>query len=93
MRKTFTAEQKAVVALAALKGEKNMIQIAGHYEVHPTQVKQWAKQAQEGLPLLFGDKRRKENKDEEIRVEKLYQIIGQRDTELEWLKKKLQFES
>jgi transposase-like protein len=41
MRKQFTAQQKATVALAALAGDKTINQVAAQYDVHPTQVKQW----------------------------------------------------
>lgn len=90
MRKIFTPQQKAQVALAAIKNEKTIAQIASVYEVHPTQVGLWKKTAQEGLPQLFMDKRKKENADQEKVIDELYKTIGQRDMELAWLKKKLQ---
>jgi len=52
------------------------------------------KQALDNLVELFKDGHKKE-KDEQIHrqaeLDNLYKIIGQRDMELEWLKKKLQF--
>lgn len=89
MRKTFTPHQKAHVAIAALKGDQPISQIASENEVHPTQIKQWEKIAKEGLPTLFVDKRNGQYKDLEDKINQLYTIIGQRDCELEWLKKKL----
>jgi len=89
MRKTFTPHQKAEVAIAALKGDQTIAQIASTNEVHPTQIKQWEKIAKEGLPTLFVDKRTGQYKDLEDKIDQLYTIIGQRDCELEWLKKKL----
>lgn len=89
MRKTFTPSQKAQVAIAALKGEQTISQIASTNEVHPTQIKQWEKIAKEGLPTLFVDKRTGQYKALEDKIDQLYTIIGQRDCELEWLKKKL----
>jgi len=93
MRKTFTPNQKAHVALSALKGSQPISQIASENEVHPTQVKQWETIAKEGLPTLFTDKRKNEHKDLEDKIDQLYKIIGQRDLELDWLKKKLHLES
>jgi transposase len=90
MKKTFTSQQKAQVALAAIKGEKTTSQIASLYEVHPTQVVSWKKQVLSVLPEYFRDKRKKENQTQDTLISELYKIIGQRDTELEWLKKKLQ---
>ena len=89
MRKTFTPNQKAHVALSALKGGQSISQIASENEVHPTQVKQWETIAKDGLPTLFADKRKNEHKDLEDKIDQLYKIIGQRDLELDWLKKKL----
>lgn len=90
MKKTFTAEQKAAIALAALKGEQTTSQIASAYEVHPTQIGLWKKAAMEGLKGVFSDKRRKENKTQEQLIAELYQTIGKRDMELSWLKKKIE---
>jgi len=92
MKKTFTPQQKAAIALAALKGDKTISQIASAYEVHPTQIQQWKKTAQENISGLFTDKRRKEGKPEQQLIDELYRVIGQRDIELGWLKKKLQLE-
>lgn len=91
MKKIFTPQQKAQVALAALKGDKAISQIAGLYEVHPTQIQNWKKQALIGLSEIFSDKRKKENQTQDQLIGELYKTIGQRDMELEWLKKKLQF--
>lgn len=89
MRKTFTPNQKVHVVLAALKGTQSIAQIASENEVHPTQVKQWETIAKEGLPSLFTDKRKSESKDLRDKIDQLYKIIGQRDLELDWLKKKI----
>lgn len=93
MRKTFTPNQKAQIAAAVLKGQHTVAQIASEYEIHPTQVNQWAKLAQNRLPLLFVDKRKNEYKNLQDKIDHLYKIIGQRDSELEWLKKKLHFDT
>ena len=89
MKKTFTSAEKATVAMVAIKGELTMSQIASRYEVHPTQIGHWKKQALRQLPDLFSDKRKKENWDQERLVEELYKTIGQREVELQWLKKKI----
>lgn len=94
MKKVFTPEQKADVAIAAIKGIQSMSQISSTFEVHPTQIGLWKKQALHGLSEVFSNKRRKANDDHEALVAELYQTIGQRDMELAWLKKNLtRFES
>jgi len=90
MKKIFTPQQKAFIALEAVKGDKTISQIASIHEVHPTQVQQWKKIVSENVSSLFSDKRRKEGKSEQQIIDELYRIIGQRDMEIAWLKKKLQ---
>ena len=90
MKKQFTPQAKAAVALEAIKGELTIAQIASKYEVHPTQISSWKKQAVEMLKIGFTDKRKKENFDQQRITDELYKTIGQRDMELAWLKKKLQ---
>ena len=90
MKKIFTPQQKAFIALEAVKGDKTISQIASIHEVHPIQVQQWKKIVSENVFSLFSDKRRKEGKSEQQLIDELHRIIGQRDVELAWLKKKLQ---
>ena len=91
MRRQFTAEQKAAVALAALKGDKTINQIASEYELNPTQVKLWRNAAKAAIPDVFADKRKRAAKavDTERQIDELHRVIGKRDAELEWLKKKI----
>lgn len=93
MKKIFTPQQKAAVALEAIRGGKTISQIASIYEVHPTQIQQWKKILQENISSIFSDKRKKEGKSERELIDELYRTIGQRDIELGWLKKKLHLES
>ena len=90
MKKSFTPQAKAAVALEAIKGELTIAQIASRFEVHPTQIGVWKKQAVEILKTGFADKRKKENFDQQRITDELYKTIGQQKIELEWLKKKLQ---
>lgn len=87
MKNNYTPEFKARVALEAIKGEKTTAEIASQYEVHPNLVLNWKKQAQESLPAIFADKRKKD-KDKQATEEELYRQIGQLKVELDWLKKK-----
>lgn len=92
MKKIFSPQQKAAVALAAIQGVKTINQIAGIYEIHPTQIRRWKKIVQDNIPNLFDDHRGKESKTDRQLIDELYRTIGQRDIELGWLKKKLQLE-
>jgi transposase-like protein len=87
-RKQHSAEFKAKVALDALKGLKTMNELASEYGVHPTQITQWKKQAQEGLSSIFSSGRCRQDKSQEELTASLYQQIGQLTVERDWLKKK-----
>lgn len=90
MRKTFTPTQKATVALDAVRGEKTIAQLSSEHAVHPTQISQWKQQLLDNLVTIFTDKRSTEHQTMERKLNDLYQLIGKRETELEWLKKKMQ---
>ena len=90
--RTYSPQEKAQVALSAIKGEKTIAQISSDHQVHPTQVGLWKKQALDNFSELFRDNRKKENQekiDQQEQLDNLYRVIGQRDIELDWLKKKL----
>jgi transposase-like protein len=88
-RKNYSSEFKVKVALEAIKGHKTLNEIASQFELHPNQVTQWKKQALEGLPELFSQRRVRLEKDDETLKAQLYQQIGQLKVELDWLKKKV----
>lgn len=87
MKKIFTPEQKAAIALSALKGDKTINELGSQYEVHPNIIGQWKKNLKENASSLFADKRKKENKEKDELIERLYGTIGKREAELDWLKK------
>ena len=88
MRKSYTAEFKAKVALEAVKGDRSLSELAGRYEVHPSQIGQWRQALLSRLPELFTDRRRRQEEDEAAEVSRLYEEIGRLKVELDWLKKK-----
>ena len=53
-RRNHTPAFKAKVALAAIKGEKTLSELAQLFDVHPNQITQWKAQLEEGASEVFG---------------------------------------
>ena len=53
-RRTHSPAFKAKVALAALKGEKTLAELAQHYDVHPNQFTAWKGQLVDAAAGVFG---------------------------------------
>ena len=88
-RKHYSADFKAKVAIAAIKGDKTINEIASAYGVHPHQVTTWKKQALGIIPDAFSSRQARQAEDDEELKARLYQEIGQLKVELDWLKKKV----
>ena len=68
-RKIYSADFKSKVALAAIKGQQTINEIASHYGVHPNQVMTWKKQAVEAIPDSFSVRRARDAQaDEELKA-------------------------
>ncbi len=87
-RRQHSAELKSKVAVAAIRGVSTVQQIAGKYEVHPTLVAKWKKEAVAGLPAVFSNGTGKRDDSEARLREQLYEQIGRLKVENDWLKKK-----
>ena len=53
-RRNHTSSFKAKVALAAIKGDRTLSQIAEQFDVHPNQISTWKDQLLEGAADVFG---------------------------------------
>jgi transposase len=53
-RRNHSADFKAKVALAAIRGEKTLIELSQQFDVHPNQIKQWKDQLLDGASGVFG---------------------------------------
>jgi len=88
LRRQHSGSFKGKVALEAIKAEKTVSELAGHFEVHPNQIKNWKSYLVNHVGELFSDKRKKTDRDKDDLIEELYKQIGQLKVELDWLKKK-----
>jgi len=84
-----TKELKFKVALEAIKGQKQINEIAKEYDIHPQQVTQWKKDLLEKGAEIFSSKTEQKNQNNDKEKDKLYQAIGYQQVQIDWLKKKL----
>ena len=59
-RRNHSPAFKAKVALAAVRGEKTLAELAQQFDVHPNQITTWKSQLQEGAAGVFGSEPRAE---------------------------------
>ena len=85
IRKKHNPRFKAKVAVAALKGDQTITELASRFEVHPTQIHSWKRALIEGAPELFESGRGRRDKDHETMVARFYQQIGQLTVERDYL--------
>jgi len=78
--------------MEALKGVKTSNQLAGEYAAHPVQIGMWKKRLSQNAHEVFSDGKKRAENDQQELIDRLYKVIGQRDVEIEWLKKKLHLE-
>ena len=80
---------KAQVALAALKGDRTLSEIAAQYQIHVKLVQVWKKQMFEQAATVFnGRVQPVSQKDTAAQQAELFEPIGRLKMELEWVKKK-----
>ena len=72
VKRTFTPEQKAKIVLEAIKGEKQINQLATENNIQPNLIRNWKKEFLEHASLVFDEKRDENIRDklDETRKEK-----------------------
>jgi transposase-like protein len=73
---------KAQVAIAALKGDKTLAELAQQYDVHPNQIADWKTQLLERSSEVFGDSKAKADEPD---IKTMQAKIGQLTLENDFL--------
>jgi len=85
-RKVHSPSLKAKVALAALRGDQTVAELASRFQVHPSRIHAWKKVLVEQAQELFQNGQGQE-KDNEALIAQLYQQIGQLTVERDFLQR------
>ncbi len=89
MKKSYSGKFKTKVALAMIREQETVAELAKKFEIHRSLLPRWKKEALEGLPEVFANQKQRKKNDEKDLVNQLYQQIGQLKVENDWLKKKV----
>jgi transposase len=81
-RRNHTTAFKSKVALAAVKGEQTLADLAQAFDVHPNQITQWKAQLLEGAANVFGSEPRSE---QSVDLKSLHAKIGELTLENDFL--------
>ena len=88
-RAKYSKEFKFKIAIEAIKGERQISEIAAEYKIHPVMIGNWKKQLLERGCAVFDSTPEKSEKDREEMTEELIHTIGRQQVKIDWLKKKL----
>jgi len=88
-RRSFGDKVKFEIVLEVLKGQRTVTEIASQYEVHPTMISRWKKEFLEKGSSVFATGISEAESDWEDERERLMKKIGEKEMELDFVKKNL----
>ena len=84
-RRNHSAVLKAKVALAAIKGDRTLAQLAEQFDVHPNQVTTWKAQLEGGAADVFAAGGGRASAEPAVDVKSLHAKIGELTLENDFL--------
>ena len=88
-RRTFSAEFKLKVILAALQERETLSELAQKYDLHPNQISKWKTDFLDNATHYMKSSGKQSKDEDQVELTELYAKIGQLQMELDFLKKKL----
>jgi transposase len=88
-RRNHSPAFKAKVALAAIKGDRTLSELAQLFDVHPNQITNWKAQLLEGVSEVFGSERTSASSSPTVDLKTLHAKIGELTLENDFLENAL----
>ena len=88
-RRNHSSVFKAKVALAAIRGDKTLAELAEQFEVHPNQIQDWRRKLLDNAAELF-ERNARPSEEREHKVKELHAKIGQLTMERDFLEQGLE---
>ena len=86
-RRNFSTEFKAKVALAVIRGDGTMAELASRYSIHPNMITKWKKQALAGMKEGFRRNAHPRDSNREAEIKTLQAKVGELIVERDFLAK------
>ncbi len=77
------------MALATIRADKTLVELAEQYDVHPNQIQDWRRKLMEGAEEVF-DRSGRQAQETEHKVKELHAKIGQLTMERDFLEQGLE---
>ena len=84
-RKQYSVEFKAKVALAAIRGDETVAELASRYQIHPNMIAKWKRMALDNMKDTFRRGRSASAADREAEIRTLQAKIGELVVERDFL--------
>ena len=83
-RRNHSPAYKAKVAVAAIKGDRTLVELSEQFDVHPNQIQDWRKRLLDDAETVFG-KGQQQREETDEKVKNLHAKIGQLTMERDFL--------